>query len=133
MGVMARSFFTGAGSRTDAFAGIATVRSNLSFACHRLDRRRFLARRVFEAEHITAFKDPVGTLPYLLGQTVPISGDTAKRLVAARLQGGQHPVEQFKVRQRLFGRLCDNGELIEMKSAEYCRNLIFGLFISFTA
>jgi hypothetical protein len=25
--------------------------------------------------------------------------------------------------------LCDNGELIEMKSAEYCRNLIFGLFI----
>ena len=29
MGVVARSFFTGAGSRTDAFAGIATVRSNL--------------------------------------------------------------------------------------------------------
>jgi len=84
---------------------------------------------MFEAEHLAAFKDRVGTLPYLLGQTVSISGDASKRLVAARLQRGQHPVEQFKVRQRLFGRLCDNGELIEMKSAEYCRNLIFGVFI----
>ena len=60
-------------------------------------------------------------LPYLLGQTVPIIGDEAKRLVAARLQRGQHPVEQFKVRERLFGRPRDNGKLIEMKSAEYCR------------
>src|SRR6266513_280484 len=92
-------------------------------------RRRALAGCIFESKNTLAVNDAVRALPQLVRQAGAIFGNTAKRLVAACLQRGQHPVEQLEVRGRSPDGFRFNGRLVEVESSEYFRNLLLSLLI----
>src|SRR6516225_9878780 len=95
VGVAARPAFPRRRSRPAAFARVGPSGGNLSFACH-WSGRRFLAGRMYELRNILSFDHPIREPAQLSPPAIAIIADAAKRLVAARLQRGQHPVEQFE-------------------------------------
>src|SRR6516162_7808068 len=95
VGVAARPAFPRRRSGPAAFVRLGPIGGNLSFACH-WSGRRFLAWCMYVLRNILSLDHPIRELAQLSPPAIAIFADAAKRLVAARLQRGQHAVEQFE-------------------------------------
>jgi hypothetical protein len=84
---------------------------------------------MYELRNILSFDHPIREPAQLSPPAIAIFADTAKRLVAARLQRGQHAVEQFESWGRPPDRFPLNGVFVEAGFVECFCNPLFALFV----